>query len=105
MKSILKIKKGDTVLVMHGKDKGKKGKVVRIFPQTEKAMVEGVNQRIRHTRPRRAGEKGQRVHVTHPVWVSNLLVVCPSCGKGTRVEYRIGETSKTRMCKKCKADL
>ncbi|MEK7576742.1 MAG: 50S ribosomal protein L24 [Patescibacteria group bacterium] len=101
----LKIKKGDTVQVAKGKDRGKKGRVVRVLPRVGKLLVEGVNQKTRHTRPRRAGEKGQSIIVTHPVVISNVRVVCPSCGKGTRVGYEITDGVKTRICKKCKATL
>lgn len=101
----IKIKKGDTVLVTKGKDKGKKGKVVRVFPALEKVLVEGVNTKTRHVRPRRAGEQGQRVEVSHPVPTSNTMVVCSSCGKGTRVGYQVTDGKKVRICKKCKSVL
>jgi large subunit ribosomal protein L24 len=105
MKYTLKIKKGDTVIVSGGKDRGKKGKVVRAYPKLGKIVVDGINQRTRHTRPRRAGEKGQRVTVTHPITLSNVRLVCPSCGKATRVGYHVTATSKVRICKKCNAEL
>lgn len=101
----LKIKKGDMVLVMKGKERGKKGKVLRTFPALGKVTVEGVGEKTRHTRARRGGEKGQRVKVTHPLWVANVQIVCPSCGKVTRVGYEINDGSKSRICKKCKASL
>jgi large subunit ribosomal protein L24 len=105
MKNLLKVRKGDNVLVTSGKDRGKKGKVVRIFPRIGKLIVEGVNERIRHTRPRKSGEKGQRIHVLHPLQASNVMVVCHSCGKGTRVGFLKNESGKTRICKKCGANL
>ena len=101
----LKIKKGDTVLVAKGKDRGKQGKVVRVYPEIEKLLVDGINQKTRHSRPRRAGEKGQRITIFHPVRVANVRVVCPSCGKGTRVGYRVTDGVKTRICKKCNSAL
>lgn len=100
-----KIKKGDTVLVMKGKDNGKKGKVLRVFPRDEKILVEGINEKVRHIRPRRAGEKGQRVKAAHPMRINNVLVVCSSCGKGTRVGYDMTDGKKVRVCKKCKRSL
>lgn len=105
MNELLKVKKGDTVLIMKGKDRGKKGKVVRLFPKLRKVVVEGAGEHIRHTRPRRAGEKGQRVRVSHPLSAANVMVVCASCGKATRVGYRIGESGKARVCKKCGTNL
>lgn len=105
MNAQMKIKKGDMVLVTRGKDRGKKGKVLRVFPVARKILVEGINQRIRHVRPRKAGEKGQRLTVAHPLWDSNTMVICPSCGRSTRVGYRVDEQTKTRICKKCGANI
>ncbi len=101
----LKIKKGDTVVVMKGKDHGKKGKILRTFPVLDKVVVEGVNEKMRHTRVKRGGQKGQRVTVTHPVWAANVQVLCPSCGKITRVGFEMHDGVKSRVCKKCKAAL
>ena len=92
-------------MVIKGKDRLKRGKVVRIFPKLKKIVVEGVNQKIRHTRPRKQGQKGQRVTVTHPIWAANAMVVCASCGKGTRVGYQVNSDGKIRICKKCKSAL
>jgi large subunit ribosomal protein L24 len=105
MITITKIKKGDTVRVMKGKNRGAEGKVVRIIPKLGKILVEGVNQKIRHVRPRRAGEKGQRLEVIHPIWAANAQVVCSSCGKVTRVGFEIMNGVKARICKKCKATI
>ena len=105
MNAHVKIKKGDTVLVSKGKNRGKTGKVLRIYPKSQKRTVEGINEKIRHTRPRRGGEKGQKVSIFHPIWIANALVVCPSCGKGTRVGYDVKDKIKVRVCKKCKGNL
>ena len=101
----LKLKKGDTVTVIRGKDRGKTGKISRVYPVDGKVIVEGVNEKTRHTRPRGMGKKGQRVTILHPVRVSNVQVVCPHCKKRTRVGYQIHEGAKTRICKKCKGEL
>lgn len=103
--TMLKIKKGDTVLVMKGKDRLKRAKVLRVLPKLGKITVEGVNQKIRHTRPKRQGQKGERVTVLHPIPIANVRVVCPSCGKGTRVGFQINNEGKIRICKKCKSAL
>lgn len=105
MNTALKLKKGDTVAVIRGKDRGKSGKISRVYPLEGKVIVEGVNEKIRHTRPRGMGKKGQRVTILHPVRVSNVQVVCPHCKKRTRVGYQIDQGSKTRVCKKCKGEL
>ncbi len=101
----LKLKKGDTVIVMKGKDHGKKGKIIRTLPVLNKVVIEGVNEKMRHTKARRGGEKGQRVTVIHPVWAANVQVLCPACDKITRVGYESHDGVKSRICKKCKASL
>lgn len=100
----LKIKSGDTVLVQVGKDRGKTGKVLRVFPKVGRLIVEGRNIVKKHVRPRRAGEKGQRVEVPASMPVARVMMVCPSCQKATRVA--VGRTPagrRERRCKKCQA--
>ena len=100
----LKIKSGDTVLIQVGKDRGKTGKVLRVFPRELRLVVEGRNIVKKHVRPRRAGEKGQRVEVPAPLPVARVLLVCPSCQKATRVGLRrTAEGRRERLCKKCQA--
>jgi large subunit ribosomal protein L24 len=101
----MKIKKGDTVLVISGKWRGKTGKVLRAFPREFKVLVEGVNIVKKHQRPRRAGEKGQIVEIPKPIHVSKVKLVCPSCKKATRVGYKIEGDEKFRICKKCGAKI
>lgn len=99
----MKIKKNDKVKIIAGKDKGKQGKVLQVFPQKEKVIVEGLNLVIKHVRPRRAGEKGQRIQFPASLNVSNVMLVCSKCNKPTRVGYKILENGKkVRICKKCK---
>jgi large subunit ribosomal protein L24 len=99
---MLKIKKGDTVLVVKGKDKGKKGKVLRTFPREMKILVEGVNLVKKHQRPRREGEKGKIVEISKPIFISKVKLICPKCSKPTRVGFKIEKNQKFRFCKKCK---
>jgi large subunit ribosomal protein L24 len=104
----MKIKSGDKVKVLAGKDKGKTGKVLQVFPSRRRASVEGINLLIKHLRPRRQGEIGQRVEFPAPMDLSNLAVICPKCGKPTRIGYKMieqsnGKKKKFRMCKKCQA--
>lgn len=97
----MKIKKGDTVMIAIGKDRGKQGKVLRVAPKERMVYVEGAVLQIRHRRPRRAREKGERVTIPGPIAVANVRFVCPSCGKPTRVGAAVAEGAKRRSCKKC----
>ncbi|MEK7557501.1 MAG: 50S ribosomal protein L24 [Patescibacteria group bacterium] len=99
----LRVKTGDTVRVLRGKDRGKKGKILAVFPREERVLVEGISMVFRHVRPRRAGEKGQRVQVAAPVPVSRVQLVCSSCKKGTRVGVRFEGDTRVRFCKQCEA--
>jgi len=101
----MRIKKGDQVQVIAGKDRGKRGKVLRTMQTTGKVMLEGLNLIKKHMRPKKGGEKGQRVEIPAPINASNLMMICTHCGKLTRVEYKLNETGKTRICKKCKSEL
>ena len=99
----MKIQKGDTVKILAGKDKGKKGKVLQVFPTAKRVVVEGVNKMIKHLRARKEREGGQRVEFDGPINASNVAVICPKCSKITRVGYKIlANKKKTRICKKCK---
>jgi len=97
----MKIKKGDTILVISGKDRGRKGKVLKVFPKEGKILVEGINLKKKHQKPKRTGEKGQIVTLPGLINISNLKLICPKCGKATRVGYIIVENKKYRICKKC----
>jgi len=112
----MKIKKGDKVKVLSGKDKGKTGKVLQVFSSRNRASIEGLNLLIKHMRPRRQGEKGQRIEFPAPMDLSNLIFVCPKCSKPSRIGYKYIEVTKNinnenkskakkkkiRVCKKCK---
>lgn len=97
----MKIKKNDNVIVIAGKDKGKKSKVLKTFKATERVLVEGVNLKKKHQKPRKQGEKGQMIEVAHPVNVSNLLIFCSSCGKGVKTGSTLNKNIKIRVCRKC----
>lgn len=97
----MKIKKGDTVLIISGKDRTKKGKVLEVFPKEGKILVEGINLRKKHQRSKRTGEKGQIVEMPTPLDISNAKLICSKCNKATRVGYKIVENKKFRICKKC----
>ena len=101
----MKLKKGDTVLIISGKDKGKKGKILRVLPSDKRIMVEGVFIMKKHVRPRRQGEKGQRLEIPGYIDASNAKLVCPKCGKAVRTGYRIMDDKKYRICKKCNQEI
>lgn len=96
------IKKGDTVEMLTGKDRGKKGKVTQVFPNDARVVVEGLNKMTKNVRARSANEKGQQVAFDAPIHVSNTILVCPKCGKNTRVAYHVADDKKSRQCRKCK---
>ncbi len=105
----MKIKKGDKVKILTGKDKGKTGKVLQVFPAQNRASVEGLNLLIKHLRPRREGEKGQRIEFPAPIDASNLMVICPKCNKPTRIGHKNvenqnseeGKPTKIKKYRKC----
>ena len=100
-----KIKKGDTVVVLSGKDKGKQGKVLGTVPSEAKVVVEGINMVTCHVKPRKQGETGGIVQREAAMYASKVQVVCPKCNKGTRIAHKIENGKKTRVCKHCGAEL
>ena len=101
----MKIKKGDTVQVLSGNDKGKTGEVLEVMPKADKVIVKGVNVRKKHVKPRRQGEEGGILDIECGVASSKLNVVCPKCNKPTRIGYKVENDKKVRVCKKCGAEL
>ena len=97
----MRIKKGDTVQVLAGNDKGKTGEVLEVIPKDSKVVVKGVNVRKKHIKPRKQGEEGGIIPVECAIDSSKVNVVCPKCGKTTRIEYKIEKDKKVRVCKKC----
>ena len=102
----LKIRKGDRVRVLSGKDKGKEGEVMRSLPREGKVIVDGVNVARKSQRPTRTTQQGGIIDKDMPIQVSNVALVCPSCGKPTRVGYTIDKSGqKARVCKKCGGEI
>ncbi len=102
----LKIRKGDRVRVLSGKDKGKEGEVMRSLPREGKVIVDGVNVARKSQRPTRSTQQGGIIDKDMPIQVSNVALVCPSCGKPTRVGYKIDASGdKARVCKKCGGEI
>ena len=101
----MRIRKGDQIQIIAGKDKGKSGKVLRVVPEKLRIVVEGLNLAKKHMKPKKGGEKGQRIEVPMSLSISNVMLVCPKCGKLTRVEFKISKNEKSRVCKKCKSEI
>lgn len=101
----MKIKKNDKVVIISGKDKGRKGKVLSCQLKRGKIVVEGLNLGKKHLRPKRAGEKGQKIEIAMPLSVSNVALICPNCSRGIKVGYLLDNKKKYRVCKKCKVKL
>ena len=108
------VKKGDTVLVISGKDRGLKGKVIQASPDSNRVLVEGANRIKKHTKitqSTRGSQQGGIVTQEAPVHVSNVQVICPACGKATRIGHRRsepdanGKTHSVRICKRCNGDI
>ena len=101
----MNIRKDDKVVVISGKDKGKEGKVLIANPKAGKLVVEGVNVATKHQKPRKQGEEGGIIKVETPIYACKVKVVCPKCGKPTRVAHKLDGDKKVRVCKKCGANL
>lgn len=101
----MKLKKGDTILMISGKDSGKKGKILEVLPKKGKIVVESMNLMKKSIRPKKSGEKGQIVTMPAAFDVSNAKLICPKCGKAARVGYKIEAGKKYRICKKCKQEI
>lgn len=100
----MKIRKGDNVKMLTGKDRGKTGKILVVYPDGGKVRVEGLNTVKKHQRPKKQGQKGQIVSVERAVNVSDVELICPRCGKATRVGHKFVGDVKMRVCKRCKSE-
>lgn len=98
----LRVKKGDTVLVIAGKEKGKKGRVLAVLPSKEGIIIEKINIIKRHMKPNRKYTQGGIIEKEAPIHISNVMLLCPKCNKPTRIGNRLLESGKkVRVCKKC----
>ncbi len=97
----MRIKKGDKVIVLSGKDKGKTGPVLTSFPSLDKVVVEGLNLRSRRVKPRRSSEKGQVVQKAQPFHISSVAIFCATCKKGVRLKMKGEGEKKARICATC----
>ena len=97
------VKTGDTVIILSGKDKGKKGKVLEVSPTEKKVIVEGCNMVTKHVKPRRMGESGGIVKAEAPLYACKVMLVCPKCGEPTRLAHKVlADGTKERVCKNAK---
>lgn len=101
----MKIKKGDKVKVMAGKDKGREGKVEKVFDNSNRVMVAGVNQYKRHVRKNDQMPQGGIIDIPRPIDAAKVMVVCPKCGKVTRIAYKVEKNKKVRICVKCESKI
>ncbi len=105
MNTKLKIKKGDTVIINSGKDRGKRGQIEATFPKHNKVTVVGINVTKRHLKPSRKNPHGGIIDKLAPIDASNVTVICPRCSNPTRVGYKISDDKKMRICRKCKESI
>jgi large subunit ribosomal protein L24 len=101
----MKLKKGDNVIIITGKDKGKKGKIVRVLVEKNKVVIEGLNMMKKSQRPRKSGEKGQIISIAMPIHASNVMIVDPKTGKGSRIGKKIIGDKKVRISKKSNQEI
>ena len=101
----MNIKRDDKVIVLSGKDKGKQGKVLSADPKAMKVVVEGVNVATKHQKPQKQIKDGGIIKIETPIYACKVQLVCPKCGKGTRVGHKIVDGKKVRVCKKCGAEI
>lgn len=101
MQKKFKIKKNDTVQVLTGKDKGKRGEIIRVIPKKDRVIVSGVNIVKKAVRPRSNQDQGGIIEVEAPVHISNVGLVCKKCGRPVKIGYKIDGDKKVRVCRKC----
>ena len=97
----MNIRKDDTVKILSGKEKGKSGKVLEVFPKENRLTVEGLHIRVRYSRPKRQGETGQKLELPAAINASKVMLVCPHCGEATRVAHNVTDNGILRKCKRC----
>lgn len=101
----MKLKTNDNVLIIAGKDKGKSGVIERVFPKDEKIVVKGIGIAKKHLKPSRKNPSGGIIEINQKISVSKAMIICPSCGKPSKISYKITDNAKIRLCKKCNQSL
>jgi large subunit ribosomal protein L24 len=100
----MKLKKGDEVIILAGKDLGRRGTITRVFPDSDRIIVDGMNMVKKHQKPTRATMQGGIIDKEMPLHVSNVALLCKDCG-ATRIGYRLTDSGKVRVCRKCGSDI
>ena len=98
----MKLRKGDTVMIISGKDRNRRGTIEKVLPKSNKIIVTGINVTKQHLKPSRKNPHGGIINILAPINISKAMIVCPHCGKITRIGYKISEKSKERICRGCK---
>ncbi len=101
----MRIKKGDNVRILSGKDRGKTGKVIKVYPGRERLIVENINLVKKHKKSRQSNEQSERMTIAAPIHVSTVMLICPKCSKPTRLGVKEIDGKKVRICKKCQAEI
>ena len=101
----MKLRIGDEVKIIAGKDRGKTGKIEKVLPKEGKVIIPGVNMYKRHYKPRKTGEKGGIIDIVKPIQVSKVLLICPKCKSATRVGLSLSNGRKARVCRKCDQEI
>lgn len=101
----MKIKKGDKIRVITGKDKGREGLIERVYRKSKKVLVQGINLFKRHLKKSEQAPQGGIVDVPRPILISKVMLICPKCGKTTRVGFKLEKNKKFRICKKCQSKI
>ena len=100
----MNLRKGDTVQILSGKDRGKKGKILNVYSSDRRIVVDGINVKIKHRKPKKAGEKGSKIEIFGWIPESKAMIVCSKCGKPARIGKKVSGDKKVRICKKCGAE-
>lgn len=101
----MKLKKNDNVMVVTGKDRGKTGLIERVFPALNKVVVKGIGISKKHLKPSRKNPSGGIIEINQKIDISNVMIICPSCGKPSRARYNMTDKNKLRICRRCEASL
>ena len=101
----MKLRVGDEVKVTSGKDKGRVGKIEKVFPKKKSIVIAGLNMYKRHYKPRKANEKGGIIDIVRPLPIGNIAFICPKCKSVTRIGFTLSENKKVRVCRKCKQEV
>lgn len=101
----MKLKKGDKVKIIRGKDNGREGTIDRTYPKSEKVLIQGINMYKKHIKKSEQAPQGGLVDLPRPLQSSKVMVICKNCGKPTRIGYKVDKDRKVRVCKKCQGEI